>query len=91
MPRSPGRTGHAFRQARAWVLENYTHCWWCGKAVDKTLSGRDRMGPSVEHLDPLSLGGDPLNRERMRLAHLGCNSRRGNGTRTRPTRRSRDW
>lgn len=89
MTRSPGRTGHAWREARAWVLENYTHCWLCLRPVNKTLSGRHRLGPSVDHVMPLSRGGDPLDREGLRLAHTGCNSRRGDGTRTR--KRSRAW
>lgn len=89
MTRSPGRAGHAWRQARQWVIDNYDYCWWCLHPVDKTLSGRDPMGPSADHDPPLSRGGDPLDRSKLKLAHMRCNSQRGNRL-TKP-RRSRAW
>lgn len=90
MGRGPGRTGHAWREARAWVLDQYDRCWICLHEVDKTLDGRQSLGPSVDHAVPLSRGGDPLDRANLRLAHTGCNSRRKDATRA-PSRRSRAW
>lgn len=89
MPRSPGRTGYAWRLTRAWVLDTYTHCWLCLHPVDLTLPGTHPDGPSVDHVVPLSKGGDPLDRGNLRLAHLRCNSSRGAGRRT--ITRSQAW
>ena len=55
-------------------------CGICNRKVDITLkSGTrgSRRGPSVDHIIPRSLGGtdDPAN---LRLAHWGCNQKRGN-------------
>lgn len=27
-------------------------CWWCGKGIDLSLSGRDPMGWSADHIKP---------------------------------------
>lgn len=68
-------------------------CWLCGKPVDYTVPARSPMAPSVDHRDPLSLGGHPTDLQGLELAHYGCNSRRGKGrpsaTVYRP--RSRDY
>ena len=50
-------------------------CHVCGDNVDKTLSGRDPMGPSIDHLIPISKGGKTCYAN-VALAHLSCNSRR---------------
>jgi 5-methylcytosine-specific restriction endonuclease McrA len=96
MARSPGRTGHRWRQVRAVVLDLYDSCWLCGLAVDKDLDGRLPMGPSVDHVIPLKLGGDPLDVANLRLAHTACNSARENRSRAKTpgpirSRRSRVW
>lgn len=45
---------------------------------------------SLEHLDPTSLGADPMRQDRWRASHLICNVSRGNTTRGQfPT--SRRW
>lgn len=92
MPRSPGRTGHRWRQARAHILATQDTCAWCGNPVDKTLSGRHPWGPSIDHTTPLSQGGDPLDPTNLQLMHLRCNSQKNNGRqRTRKPRNSRNW
>lgn len=54
-------------------------CQLCGDPVDRTLSGRHRMGPTLDHVAPRSLtlwpDHSPTN---LRLAHRACNSARGN-------------
>lgn len=52
-------------------------CHDCRKAVDPKLKWPDVMSASLDHLVPLSKGGvhDPAN---VRLAHVRCNSARGN-------------
>ncbi|MFF7191782.1 HNH endonuclease [Streptomyces sp. NPDC008222] len=52
-------------------------CHICGKAVNSKLKWPHVKSASLDHLVPLSKGGahDPAN---VRLAHLGCNSAKGN-------------
>lgn len=51
-------------------------CHICRKSVDRRLSGRDRMGPTLDHLIPLSAGGEH-SYANTALAHRSCNSSRG--------------
>lgn len=51
-------------------------CHLCQRPVDPTLSGRHPMGPTRDHLIPVSAGGVD-GPENVRLAHHRCNSRRG--------------
>lgn len=51
-------------------------CHICHKSVDRRLSGRDRMGPTLDHLIPLSAGGEH-SYANTALAHRSCNSSRG--------------
>lgn len=37
------------------------------------------MRAEVDEIVPVSLGGNPLDRSNVRLAHRECNRRRGNG------------
>lgn len=52
-------------------------CHLCRKGVRAELRVPDPAAPTFDHLVPVSDGGtdDPAN---LRLAHLGCNSKRGN-------------
>ncbi|MGW0626438.1 HNH endonuclease [Streptomyces sp. NPDC002758] len=52
-------------------------CHLCGDPVDPELSWPDPLSPSLDHVVPLSLGG-PHTPENVRLAHLSCNSAKGN-------------
>jgi len=69
-------TGRPVRKAEIAARDRYL-CGICGCAVDMTLAWPHRMSSSLDHIDPLSLGGahDPAN---VRLAHLTCNIARGN-------------
>lgn len=51
-------------------------CWLCGGSVRRRMLKRDPLGPSIDHVVPISRGGvdAPSN---VRLAHLICNIRRG--------------
>lgn len=53
-------------------------CHLCGKPVDMSLSGRHPLGPTADHLVPVSCGGgdEPHN---VALAHRRCNVKRGVG------------
>ncbi len=73
--------GHRRRQLRARVLREEDTCWLCGGIVDKTLPPKDPMAPEVDEVVPVSLGGNPLDRSNVRLAHRLHNQQRGNGLR----------
>lgn len=91
MARSKGRAGRPWRRHRQQLLDSpATICEWCGQPVDKTLSGRNRWGPSADHIDPLGFGGQPLGE--IRLMHNRCNTARGNHLRKlRNAQASRQW
>lgn len=52
-------------------------CGICDGPVDRDVKAPDPMAPSLDHVTPLSLGGEH-SYNNTRLAHLGCNIRRGN-------------
>lgn len=70
--------GHRRRRLRARVLATETWCGICGGKVDKTLPPNDPGAPEVDEILPVSLGGDPLKRSNVQLAHRICNQRKGN-------------
>ena len=52
-------------------------CGLCGQPVDLALKGPDPASASVDHIDPISLGGsDTL--DNVQLAHFWCNSSKCN-------------
>ncbi|SEF34379.1 hypothetical protein SAMN05421837_107350 [Amycolatopsis pretoriensis] len=73
-----GRVGRAWREVSSRVYAEETHCWICGDYVDPRLHPRHPRARSADHLIQLSHGGHPTRRAGLRLAHLGCNSARGN-------------
>lgn len=102
MPRSPGREGSAWRKVRAAVLASSSTCHLCGKAVDFGAKPCTPIAPSVDHLFPLKiLRALPVEEQRrislnpafLRVAHFGCNSRRGAKrlAASRRTASSRSW
>lgn len=54
-----------------------TDCALCHDPVDMSLTGLHRMAPSVDHIRPISLRGPDI-LANVQLAHVGCNSRKGN-------------
>lgn len=52
-------------------------CHLCQSPVDPGLSWPDIMSATIDHVVPLSRGGTH-ERQNVALAHLGCNSRKGN-------------
>lgn len=51
-------------------------CHLCSALVDMTLSGKDSMGPTADHVLPVAKGGSD-HPDNVRLAHRRCNVRRG--------------
>ncbi|WP_189059602.1 HNH endonuclease [Longimycelium tulufanense] len=91
MPRSPGRSGHRWRQATAAVHAESGVCWICGHPIDYTAPPRTRWSKSTDHVAPLSRGGPEVDLSNLRPAHYGCNSRRGNRPDVTRSRTSRRW
>ncbi|MCP2168123.1 HNH endonuclease [Goodfellowiella coeruleoviolacea] len=90
MPRSPGRAGYRWRRLVASLRKQGATCAICGHQIDLRLKWPDPMSFSVDHTQPLSRGGAPLDPANARPAHLGCNSRKGNRV-SAPLRTSRPW
>ena len=91
MAKNPGRRGRPWERLRTTVLLEETHCCHCGHPVNKGLSGQNPWGPTVDHVIPVSLGGPPLDRANVRLAHRKCNCSRGNRMTMQRGRSSRLW
>ncbi|MFF9310092.1 HNH endonuclease [Streptomyces sp. NPDC014748] len=73
------RSGRPWRRVQAQVFAQETHCWICHRYVDQSLPGTTHpMARTVDHVTPLWLGGDPLDRANCRLAHRRCNTVRNN-------------
>ena len=73
-----------WRRIRAYILSRSNICALCGKPGATT----------VDHVVPLSLGGDPYDLRNLRPACAACNFRRGNRmgpTKPDPIRTSRNW
>jgi hypothetical protein len=68
-----GRT--AFGRWRTIGTRDGWICWLCLGPVDPNENSRSRMGPTCDHIIPVSCGGsnDVSN---LKLAHRSCNSRR---------------
>jgi 5-methylcytosine-specific restriction endonuclease McrA len=80
-----GRGGRPYERLKK-VIYAREICWLCGKPVNYDVPPRHPLAPSVDHVIPLhpadgSPGGHPTAIENAQLAHYGCNSARGNGSR----------
>lgn len=55
-------------------------CQLCHEKVDAKLDGRARLGPTLDHIVPVSLGGTHT-WDNVQLAHRYCNTSKGNRVR----------
>jgi 5-methylcytosine-specific restriction endonuclease McrA len=83
MPRSKGRHGRPFRRIRAQILAQGKPCWICRQPIDLTIPWRDPYtgaanpwSATIDHLQPLARGGDPLDPTNLAAAHRRCNIQR---------------
>lgn len=84
----------AYSRPRSWAYEKrvaswrkklerdpaLAKCWLCGGAIDMQLPPTHARAFTLDHLVPLSRGGE-LDGE-VKPAHRSCNSSRGDGRRT---------
>ena len=75
--RMRGVTTEPYTLAEIAARDKY-RCGICGKRVAMTKSVPHQSAPTIDHLIPLSCGGDDL-RVNVQLAHFLCNSVRGAG------------
>lgn len=85
-----GLSGWRWENARQQVFRNQTVCNICGEPVDQNLKFPHPMSRSVDHIIPLSRGGDPYALSNLALTHLAHNRAKWDGVRqNNPT--SRRW
>lgn len=62
-------------------------CHVCKQSIDLTLPPRTRLSWSLDHLDPRAVHGpETPTLDRVRPAHVACNSRKGKRTEAPPRR-----
>lgn len=91
------RSSPAWKRARARAIRGAVRCELCGGMLVPGAMPRTRWSATVDHVVPLSrLALDTAEGRRaaidpgnLRVAHYGCNSRRGAGRRRGPA--ARDW
>ena len=90
-PRNGRRYRTLCQQQRALGLP----CWICGKDIAYEITGleasRHRWAFTLDHLLPLTKGGDLLDPSNARSAHRRCNSARGNRMSVKTAGTSRRW
>lgn len=72
------RTVEKFTRAEIFDRDNWV-CHLCGGPIDRDAKPRTSRAASLDHVIPLSLGGEH-SRANTRAAHHGCNARKGNRT-----------
>ena len=79
MSKHSARTAIYQRKRHAWLVSGVHGwvCWLCHEHVDRWAPARSKLSPTIDHVVPMAQGGDPLDTSQWRLAHLDCNSRRG--------------
>ncbi|WP_455360009.1 HNH endonuclease [Streptomyces sp. SYSU K21746] len=89
------RNGRPYRRLCTWQRTLGLPCWICGHNIDYDIRGeaasRSPWAFTLDHLVPLSRGGDLLAPANARSAHRRCNSARGNRASVKQARASRRW
>lgn len=65
----------AYNKAKKIIFAQQSVCSICGRPCDTSgkLVFPHPLSPTIDHIIPVSKGGDPVNIENMALAHLMCN------------------
>lgn len=75
MKRRAAVAGQPYTMAEL-ISRSGSRCHLCTKPVDASLSGMHPLGPTIDHILPLSAGGADCSTN-VALAHRQCNLRRG--------------
>ena len=73
------RGGRPYRRAAARLRREARVCAICGLPIDPMLRSPHPFSFTVDHIVPLSMGGDLNDPGNMRPAHRLCNMQRGTG------------
>ncbi|MEU5133426.1 HNH endonuclease [Streptomyces californicus] len=85
------RNGRPYRRLVAAVKAQGDPCARCGHNIDPTLDARHPLSFTLDHVVPLSRGGDLLDPANARSMHRRCNSARGNRMGPQPLKTTRRW
>ena len=72
-PDQHGWAEATYRKARKKIFASQSVCAICGRTVNFDLKFPDPWSATVDHIIPLSKGGNPADIANMQLAHLQCN------------------
>lgn len=72
-PDKDGWAKRSYEKAKKIIYGSQTNCAICGRAVDFDKKFPDPWSPTLDHIIPISKGGDPAALENLQLAHLQCN------------------
>lgn len=89
------RNGSRYRRLVDQLKAQRLPCWLCGQEIAYWITGPDAgkhpAAFTLDHVLPLSKGGDLLDPANARAAHRRCNSARGDRTSIKLTGASRRW
>lgn len=69
----------AWRAVRKRAIASKDHiCAICGQFIDVTLPAFDPGAVEVDHIIPISRGGEPYSIDNLQLSHSRCNRQKGN-------------
>lgn len=72
-PDQSGWAKSSFQKAKKIIFSSQSVCGICGRPVDFSKVFPDPWSPTIDHIIPVSKGGDPASLENMQLAHSWCN------------------
>jgi len=72
------QNGNEWRKLHKRLRAEQRPCHLCGQPIDYTLPAGHPWSFEVDHLVPISRGGDPYDYANVDAAHRICNQRRGN-------------
>jgi len=72
-PDHNGTQRAVFESNKKKIYASQTHCGICGKPVDFSLKFPHPLSPCIDHIVPVSRGGNPSDISNLQLAHMTCN------------------
>ena len=72
-PDQSGKAKSTFEKARKIIYASQTNCGICGRPVNFDKRFPDPWSPTLDHIIPISKGGDPASLNNLQLAHFRCN------------------